>query len=58
MLYQKQNSKTFRQLKIIKRLYALKSLEASKNSIVSTPTITRDMKQISSIIPLDKASAG
>ena len=58
MLYQKQNSKTFRQLKIIKRLYALKSLEASKNSIVSTPTITRDMKQISSVISLGKASVG
>ena len=55
MPYQKQNNKNTRQLQIIKRLYALESLEASIISLeynVSTRTITRDMKNISSIIPL------
>ena len=55
MPYQKQNNKNTRQLQIIKRLYALESLEVSKISSeyhVSARTMTRDMKQISSVIPL------
>lgn len=55
MPYQKQNNKNTRQLQIIKRLYDLESLEVSKVSSeyhVSARTMTRDMKQISSVIPL------
>ena len=55
MLYQKQNNKNERQLQIVKRLYTLESLESSNISTeyeVSRRTIVRDMKYISSVIPL------
>ena len=57
MPYQKQNDKTIRQFKIIRRLYALEALKATKIALeyeVSSRTITRDMKLISTVIPLHK----
>lgn len=55
MYYQKQEEQTFRQFRIIKRLYAMEVLQSNylaEELSVSTRTILRDMKKISSVIPL------
>ena len=55
MPYQKQEPQTFRQFRIIKRLYAFESLQGSfiaKEYDVSSRTLLRDMHKIGTIIPL------
>ena len=55
MPYQKKESQTFRQFRIIKRLYAFEELQGSliaQEYAVSSRTVLRDMHKISSIIPL------
>jgi predicted DNA-binding transcriptional regulator YafY len=55
MPYQNQNTSTLRQFQIIKRLYTMETLHGkylAEELAVSQRTILRDMKKISSIIPL------
>ena len=55
MPYQKQEQQTLRLLRIIKRLYAGEELQGSlvaQEYGVSSRTLLRDMKKISTIIPL------
>ncbi len=55
MPYQKQEQQIFRQFRIIKRLYAFEELQGSlvaKEYAVSSRTLLRDMRKISTIIPL------
>jgi len=55
MPYTKKKDQFFRQLRIIRRLYALESLKVSQIALeynVSARTLTRDMKSISTVIPL------
>lgn len=55
MPYTKKKNQFFRQLHIIKRLYALESMKASLIALeynVSTRTVSRDMQSISTVIPL------